>query len=150
MRRPTAKALMTLTFAFGALLVTGAWSQAHARKLRVVTRGLARKTRTYRIGGKKHYAVRLRLKGSRKELARIHTVIYELHRAYKQPQRVSRDSRSKFGVNIEAFGYFDMKVHIYRKDGSAETRIERVKFDPKKATDSQGSATRTHKRWWQR
>lgn len=102
-------------------------------KLRVVTRALKRPTQKFRMGGKDHYQVRLRLKGPRRELSKVALVEYKLHPVFRQRTRTSRDAWSKFGVNIWTYGYFKMDVNLHMKDGSTKRLEKYVKFDPNKA-----------------
>jgi len=102
-------------------------------KLRITTRALKRAPIQFRVNGKPHYTVRLRLKGPASQMKKIKQVTYELHRVYKQPLRTTRDRMSKFGVDIKSYGYFPVRAHITHTDGSKKTIAGYLKFDPRKA-----------------
>ena len=123
--------ILPFTLLAAVVLVSGV-AQAKG-KLRITTRALKRAPVTFRVNGKPHYTVRLRLKGPRRQMKKIAQVTYELHRVYKQPLRTTRDKLSKFGVDIKSYGYFPVRAHITHTDGSKKTIAGYLKFDPRKA-----------------
>ena len=123
--------VIPLTILAAALLV-GSVAEAKG-KLRISTRALKRAPVQFRVNGKPHYTVRLRLKGPASQMKKIASVTYQLHRVYKRPLRVSQDRLSKFGVDIKSYGFFPVRAKITHTDGSKSTLAGYLKFDPRKA-----------------
>ena len=69
----------------------------------------------YRIGGKNHYQIIFSIKSNEfdKNLEKVLSVDYILHKSFKNRIRTSRDKENNFQVVIKTYGTFIVKVRVY-------------------------------------
>lgn len=91
-------------------------------------RGVAPKQ--FNAGGTSHYYIRIWVQADvSDDLDKIRFVKYHLHPTFKKPTRLSSERISDFDIKIWTYGFFEVKVDLFFKDGSQGRISKRLEFE---------------------
>ncbi|WP_353776961.1 pYEATS domain-containing protein [Winogradskyella sp. 3972H.M.0a.05] len=82
----------------------------------------------FRLSGKAHYQIFLSIESTgNNSLNDVKRVEYYLHPSFKKRLRSSVNRSNNFRIEIKAWGVFDVKVTIFKNDGTKEEFTQSMK-----------------------
>lgn len=83
----------------------------------------------FREGGRVHYRVKIWIRATETDsLDDIQKVMYQLHKSFKDPERIVDDRKSRFALKIWTYGFFDMEAKLTLNSGRPFTIRGRVEW----------------------